>query len=300
MSCGRAVPLSSGPRPSWPGPAAAPTSSSTVVASWPIGSSPCRPTAPSASRSPARCSPSSMPPMAAAAAAVGAHEDRIAERHRLAERAAGLTSRVEALQLALDAAHARAGAERLAGVEGVLGTLLDLVRIDAGWESAVEAALGEALTRRRRQRSRRCRPGARCAAQLGHHRRRAGARSARPGRPVRAGRPATRSGRTSAPTSPASPRCSIGCSPARCASRARRRGAPGHRQHPTAVVVTTRRRPLRRCRLARRCRAPGCHRGRARRRRGPCRRGRRPRSPPATTTAPTRRTPRVDAAAACR
>ena len=79
---------------------------------------------------------------AAVAAAVGAHDDRIAERHRLAERAAGLASRVEALQLALDAAHARAGAERLAGVEGVLGTLLDLVRIDAGWESAVEAALG--------------------------------------------------------------------------------------------------------------------------------------------------------------
>ena len=34
----------------------------------------------------------------------------------------------------------------LAGVDGVLGTLLDLVRIDAGWEPAVEAALGEALT----------------------------------------------------------------------------------------------------------------------------------------------------------
>jgi chromosome segregation protein len=82
---------------------------------------------------------------AAVAAAVGARDDRIAERHRLAERAAGLTSRVEALQLALDAAHARAGAERLAGVEGVLGTLLDLIRIDPGWEPAVEAALGEAL-----------------------------------------------------------------------------------------------------------------------------------------------------------
>ena len=54
-------------------------------------------------------------------------------------------ARVEALQLALDAARARAGAERLADVDGVLGTLLDLVRIDAGWEAAVEAALGEAL-----------------------------------------------------------------------------------------------------------------------------------------------------------
>ena len=38
------------------------------------------------------------------------------------------------------------GAERLAGVEGVLGTLLDLIEIDDGWEPAVEAALGESLT----------------------------------------------------------------------------------------------------------------------------------------------------------
>ena len=50
------------------------------------------------------------------------------------------------MQLALDAARARAGAERLAGFDGVLGTLLELVRIDQGWEAAVEAALGEALT----------------------------------------------------------------------------------------------------------------------------------------------------------
>ncbi len=54
-------------------------------------------------------------------------------------------ARVEALQLALDAAQARAGAEHLAAVPGVVGTLLDLVSIDPGWERAVEAALGEAL-----------------------------------------------------------------------------------------------------------------------------------------------------------
>src|SRR5690606_16048625 len=52
----------------------------------------------------------------------------------------------EALALALDQARARAGAERLAGVEGVVGTLLDLLEVDPGWEAAVEAALGEALT----------------------------------------------------------------------------------------------------------------------------------------------------------
>ncbi|MEY2402014.1 MAG: chromosome segregation protein, partial [Ilumatobacteraceae bacterium] len=37
------------------------------------------------------------------------------------------------------------GAEHLAGVDDVLGTLLDLIDIDQGWEAAVEAALGEAL-----------------------------------------------------------------------------------------------------------------------------------------------------------
>ncbi|MEZ5141354.1 MAG: chromosome segregation protein SMC [Acidimicrobiales bacterium] len=55
------------------------------------------------------------------------------------------TARAEALALALDEARARAGAEQLAAVDGVLGTLLDLVEIDDGWEPAFEAAAGEAL-----------------------------------------------------------------------------------------------------------------------------------------------------------
>lgn len=54
-------------------------------------------------------------------------------------------ARSEALQMALDSARSRAGAERLAGVDGVVGTLMELVVIDEGWEAAVEAALGEAL-----------------------------------------------------------------------------------------------------------------------------------------------------------
>jgi len=54
-------------------------------------------------------------------------------------------ARRDALELALDEARARAGVERLAAVEGVMGTLLDLVDIDAGWEAAVETACGEAL-----------------------------------------------------------------------------------------------------------------------------------------------------------
>ena len=56
------------------------------------------------------------------------------------------SARAEALSMALDEARSRAGAERLAGVEGVVGTLLDLVEVDEGWESAFEAAAGEALT----------------------------------------------------------------------------------------------------------------------------------------------------------
>jgi chromosome segregation protein len=61
-----------------------------------------------------------------------------AERHSWAARA-------DALALALDEARARAGAERLNGVEGVVGTLLDLVHVDEGWEAAFEAAVGPAL-----------------------------------------------------------------------------------------------------------------------------------------------------------
>lgn len=55
------------------------------------------------------------------------------------------SARVEALALALDEARSRSGAEHLAGVEGVLGTLLDLVEVDEGFEAAFEAAAGPAL-----------------------------------------------------------------------------------------------------------------------------------------------------------
>ena len=54
-------------------------------------------------------------------------------------------ARSEALALALDQQRARAGAESLAGLDGVVGTLLDLVEVDEGWEAAVEAAAGEAV-----------------------------------------------------------------------------------------------------------------------------------------------------------
>ncbi len=82
----------------------------------------------------------------AVAEAVAAVETRRSLRTDASEEASRWAARVEALQMALDAARARAGAERLVGVDGVLGTLLDLIEIDPGWEPAVEAALGESLT----------------------------------------------------------------------------------------------------------------------------------------------------------
>ena len=54
-------------------------------------------------------------------------------------------ARVETLSQALDEARARAGAERLAEISGVVGTLLDLVEVDEGWEPAFEAAAGESV-----------------------------------------------------------------------------------------------------------------------------------------------------------
>jgi chromosome segregation protein len=93
------------------------------------------------------------PDLVAAAEAAGRRREaaataaQAAEEHREAAQADrhAWTARREALELALDEARARAGVERLAAVEGVMGTLLDLVEVDAGWEAAVEAACGEAL-----------------------------------------------------------------------------------------------------------------------------------------------------------
>ena len=58
---------------------------------------------------------------------------------------ASWSARAEALSSALDAARARAGAERLADVEGVVGTLLDVVQIDDGFQAAFESGAGEAI-----------------------------------------------------------------------------------------------------------------------------------------------------------
>ncbi len=55
------------------------------------------------------------------------------------------SAREEALGQALDEARARAGAQRLSDVMGVVGALLELVELDDGWEAAFEAAAGEFL-----------------------------------------------------------------------------------------------------------------------------------------------------------
>ena len=54
-------------------------------------------------------------------------------------------ARAEALALALDQARARAGAQRLASIDGLVGTLLDVIEVDEGWGPAFEAAIGDAL-----------------------------------------------------------------------------------------------------------------------------------------------------------
>ena len=91
---------------------------------------------------------------AAALAAAQALEEAAAERSLAAEaagraamdRSHGLVARAEALQVALDEARALAGVERLAALDGVLGTLADVVVIDDGCERAFEAAVEDVLS----------------------------------------------------------------------------------------------------------------------------------------------------------
>jgi chromosome segregation protein len=66
--------------------------------------------------------------------------------HRRAESdASRWRARAEMLALALEEAHAAAGGEEIASLDGVLGPLVDLLDIDDGCEVAVAAALGDAL-----------------------------------------------------------------------------------------------------------------------------------------------------------
>ena len=78
-------------------------------------------------------------------AADAASDSMLATRQSAAEELSRWCARSDALHMALDSARARAGAESLANLSGVMGTLLELVEIDTGWEAAAEAAMGEAL-----------------------------------------------------------------------------------------------------------------------------------------------------------
>ena len=90
----------------------------------------------------------------AARAATEAAHQQASRRLEVAEEAlrqaeqehARSQARADALERALDEARGAAGAELLAGVDGVVGTLLDLVEVDSGWEEAFEAAAGASLT----------------------------------------------------------------------------------------------------------------------------------------------------------
>ncbi|MHB8293978.1 MAG: chromosome segregation protein SMC [Acidimicrobiales bacterium] len=65
---------------------------------------------------------------------------------RAADAAAqALAVRAETLGEALDQARARAGSERLSGVVPVLGTLVDVVEVDEGYEAGFAAAAGDAM-----------------------------------------------------------------------------------------------------------------------------------------------------------
>ncbi len=79
---------------------------------------------------------------------LGAADAALEDAESAYEAAAGRhrewTARVDALAEARDEARARAGAERLASLAGLVGTLLELVDVDPGWESAFAAAIGEA------------------------------------------------------------------------------------------------------------------------------------------------------------
>ena len=60
-------------------------------------------------------------------------------------RSARAVAKLEALEEAVASSRARIGAEHLANVSGVVGALVDLLDVDAGWDAAVKASLGDAL-----------------------------------------------------------------------------------------------------------------------------------------------------------
>lgn len=77
---------------------------------------------------------------------VEARVESLASTFQDAQRVASVAqAKVEALTTALDASRAKAGVAQLAEVEGITGTLAELVDVDDGYQAAFEAAAGEAM-----------------------------------------------------------------------------------------------------------------------------------------------------------
>jgi chromosome segregation protein len=93
------------------------------------------------------------PALAAALAAAeadraAASAEAVAAEAAVQEAASGLRAaraRVEVLEMVVDEHRGTGDARRLLGVAGVVGTLLDLVHIDTGYEAAFEAAVADAV-----------------------------------------------------------------------------------------------------------------------------------------------------------
>jgi chromosome segregation protein len=86
--------------------------------------------------------------LGAEAAARDAEVERDAAEAALAdasEHAARTTARAEALSRALEELSGAAGRAIVGGLDGVLGSFLDLIEVDEGWERAVESAAGASV-----------------------------------------------------------------------------------------------------------------------------------------------------------
>ena len=89
--------------------------------------------------------PDMTPTARARRAAEDALHDADAEYRAAESGASRCRARAETLAMAVAAAHAAAGSDTIAGIDGVLGPLIDHLTIEAGTELAVAAALSDAL-----------------------------------------------------------------------------------------------------------------------------------------------------------
>ena len=77
--------------------------------------------------------------------AAGVVDALIQEQQLASEEEGTWRARADALELAIADARARSGLKNVEDIEGVLGVLGELIRVESGWESAVEATLEGSL-----------------------------------------------------------------------------------------------------------------------------------------------------------